>query len=634
MEERQISEASETSEPQADGSAAETSEEDGQGEADRIILPDDLERIGEGQTTKSRLLTKETAHLTTEGESTDAVVKVDKTDGEEAGQDEELIEDALDLKLALPKDDEPVRNLIKDDALRAEVLKIVNAKHTGDPYTDENFEYKALREYEGDFDFTGMSNPEEVADITGLGGAKNATSIDISKFTKVTKIPDGEFAECEFTKIELPSSVTEIGKKAFAECKKLNQITLPANLSVLDEQVFSGCAQLKQINAGTEADTLPKSLTRLGQQVFADTALEQITIPSFTNDTEGAILQNAPSLFIRCYKLKQVTIGKKIKTIPMGAFQEAGKDVDDGLQIIFENDSELDKILESAFQEARLSKTLDLSMCTNLTSIADSAFMEARFDAVKQPGETITEYLGGLETLILPDKTVGTKLLLGNNVFAKTHIGAIYVKGASETDEVFLPEYISEIGTGCFYGNDAMKKVSLPSGLTEIPDYTFDGCEKLAEVEQRQTDGKCQVKAIGDCAFRSTAIQNTDFMMKMDQLETIGYEKVEDIETFTYPDGGEITSLPTGGNGSISIDENTKEKLYDGKPVGSEVFTDCQELTSVQIPASVKSIGVRAFILHWNMMVKMKNMSKIQKLRRWNGVLWMEPRAVWNGIYT
>lgn len=594
VEEQQVSEASQKPESQADESAAKMPEEDVQGEANMVWQLEDLER-----TDKAKRITMEVRQSDTEVEDAGKTATVDEPESEE-----ELLEDAMDVKQALPADSELVKNVIKDDTLRAAVLKRVNTKY-GTSYEDDEFTYAILQGYGDKLDFTDMTDAAEVKDISGLGSARNAQSIDISTFTNVTKIPDNEFAQCSFTKINLPSGLTAIGKKAFAECKNLEEIVLPANLSVLGEQAFSGCKSLKKVDAGEQTDILPKSLRELGQQAFANTALEQITIPSFDGDQGGTILQNASSLFALCTKLKHVTIGAKITTIPLGAFQGAGTETD-GLEVKFEAGSQLDKIMGSAFYMAYLNSTLDLSMCKNLTSIEDAAFMNTKVERETQEPNpenedemiTVTRTYG-LETVILPTKESRKTLSLGSNVFADTLISTIYEDGSIQTLEVILPEYISVIGAGCFYGDTELRKVSLPSGIPEIPDYLFDGCEKLAEVEQRQAaDGTCQVKAIGDCAFRSTAITNTDFMMKMNQLETIGYEKLENIGTVHYPtaEENEITSLPTGGVGSKVVDKDTHEKESpNGIPVGSEVFTDCKALKTVTIPASVQTIAARAF---------------------------------------
>ena len=60
----------------------------------------------------------------------------------------------------------------------------------------EQLTFGMLKSYEGAIDLTNYPN---INDVTGLGYAVNAASIDLSALTKVTKIYENEFRECKFT---------------------------------------------------------------------------------------------------------------------------------------------------------------------------------------------------------------------------------------------------------------------------------------------------------------------------------------------------------------------------------------------------------------------------------------------------
>lgn len=482
-----------------------------------------------------------------------------------------------------------VYNLIADKTLFAMVLSAYNTG-VGTTKTQSNFTYGDLSTYTGALDFSGAANAASVKSIEGLGCAKQAASINMSKFTGVTTIPAEEFSGCAFETIVLPTSIKTIGASAFFECKKLTAITLPNTLESLGKQAFASCSALKNVHSTTAKNTLPSGLKVIKEQAFLDdTSLEEITIPSFA---DGRIMQDEPSLFSGCTKLAKVTIGKSITTIPASAFTNTGKNTTNGLTVVFEADSKLDKVLGGAFSGSKLATKVDFTNCKILTTIEGSAFEKAE----------------GLTTVILPNKTNGT-LKFGDNVFANTGLTTIYKAGASSTDGIVLPDYVNGIGQGCFYNNTVMTKISLSPALTAIPDYTFDGCTALTTVEQRQSGSNCEVKEIGDCAFRSTAITNADFLMKMNKLETIGYQRMDLVtdygiekmgaEATTKSDEEKIKSLPLGGVQTTQLPITTydthQKKKNDREYYGSEVFTNCSQLTSVKIPASVKNIGGRAF---------------------------------------
>lgn len=439
----------------------------------------------------------------------------------------------------------------------AELMKVSEADVVG-----------KLPNYSGTLDFSNCQNAAAITSVAGLGMAKNATEINLGALTGLKTIEDSEFAGCNVQKLTLPDTLEEIGEHAFENCKSLIQID-------------------SESTAGTNENTIPGSLKKVGQQAFAnDVALKEITLS--LSESNGRILENSASLFAGCAALTKITIGKYITTIPVSAFSGAGSDTNEGVTITFESGSKLEKILGSAFKGAKLPEKseLDFSNCNSLQSI-ESAFEDAK----------------NLQTVILPKTVPAFKF--GNRTFAKTELTTMYASGSQAENGVVLPDYVTAIGEGCFYGNTKLTAVKLSSKLTSIPDYAFDGCTALAAVT---APANCGVTALGDCAFRSTAIADTKFLLNMPKLKDIGTQRLTADECgittndVPYKEDDILTycSLPLGGendnNNEIKIDGgqkyNSKRSNYH---YGSEVFSNCANLTEVSLPASVENIGSRAF---------------------------------------
>ncbi|MCM1497751.1 MAG: leucine-rich repeat domain-containing protein [Clostridium sp.] len=506
-------------------------------------------------------------------------------------EDEEVAAESAAISMArstAPTDETKISALITDSALRQAVLKQYNAE-MGSSVTDANFNYGQLKKYTGTLDFTGISG---VKSISGLGSAKAATSIDISALTGISEIPEEEFYECQFESFKMPLTVTKIGDGAFYGCSKLQEIILPDTMTVMGNRAFANCTNLSKISSQrsstVKADTLPVGLTSVGTNVFDSALVQKVILPAFSN---GAVLELATGLFYNCKSLEEISIDNNITVIPESAFSFAGVNASKGVKVAF--GTGLVKISASAFSDVKLAEdVIDLSD-TALTDIGSSAFAKAV----------------NLKTVILPKKN--SVKVLGEYAFACTELSTMYVSGTVKNNMIYVPDTIESIGKGCFYGNKEMTSVSLSPKLTAIPDYMFDGCSALATVEQRQAGSSSEVKKIGDCAFRGTAIENTDFMLKMNKLEQIGIQDVPD-KAFTIKKGvweglvgkdaktseQDVLSLAAGGeDSSIQEDETTHQKTNSKtkKYYGSEVFSDCANLTSVSIPASVKVIGTRAF---------------------------------------
>lgn len=552
----------------------------------------------QNEETKAEEKAMDSSETSTEVENSEAPELSGSEETDEEGVDEKEAaekEEELDVKLANSGD--LVKDLIPDANLRQAVRDAYNTK-MDTSYTDSTFTYGQLSSFDGALNLAGYSAASSVKSLEGLGYAKKAASIDISTFTGVTEIKPSEFAGCEFTEIKLPTSITTIGSNTFSKCKKLQTITLPDGLKTLGSKAFESCEGLEYINTTSKKNTLPAGLTSVGDMVFVyNTSLQEITIPDL-----GSVIENSVSLFYGCKKLSSITIGKGLKTIPGSCFTGAGSELESGLELKFETGSKLDKILGSAFADVKLQNdTVDLSACTELTTISTSAFDGAK----------------NLHKVILPEKAANT-IKIGEYAFSNTELNTLYETGdEKEAGTIYLPNSISSIGQGVFCnykikkenGKEVqevasqIKKVSLSPYLTDVPDYAFDGCTSLAEVEQRTNNGNCNVKAIGDCAFRDTAIASAEFMANMNQLEVIGYQHLSEYGVGeSGSDLEKIKSLARGGKdenlqiSNPSAADKNQKKSKDGRTVyGSEVFTGCKNLTKVIIPASVKSIGSRAF---------------------------------------
>lgn len=477
-----------------------------------------------------------------------------------------------------------INKFIKDSNLCTAVMKAYNAKATNQVSSVSELTYSMLSGY--DLDISAYPEAANVTSFEGLGQLQNVKSMDLSACTKVTEILANEFGKCTFTSIELPSSITTISRNAFKECKNLQAIVLPDTVTVIDEYAFNSCSALAKVSSKKGStvieDTLPSALTKIGQHAFGiDTELTKIVIPSLTN---GSAI--ASSAFAQCSKLTSVEIGSTISEIPANCFTNAGMNSESGVTFTIGKNSALKKILTAAFTGVKLNvanKTFDFSMCSQLESIADSAFQDA----------------ANIENVILPASTA--KLELGKNTFAKTDVITLHAKGETATG-VVIPDYVTAFGQGCFYGNEKMESFTFPKNaeMKEVPAFLLDGCKALTEIASKAGIG---VTSIGDCAFRGTAIEDTEFLMNMKSLKTIGFQTItggENAKNYGVAqeydvDYGDKNSAIAKIETNIGSFEKGDYKKSEGMDYGSEVFTDCANLTKIHIPSTVEQIGARAF---------------------------------------
>ena len=90
--------------------------------------------------------------------------------------------------------------------------------------------------------------------------------------------------------------------------------------------------------------------------------------------------------------------------------------------------------------------------------------------------------------------------------------GAFY--GCSSLQSIAIPDGVTSIGYGAFYGCSSLQSIAIPDGVTSIKNLAFYGCSSLQSIEI--PDG---VTSIGDYAFDgcSPKIQNyvADFLKRV-----------------------------------------------------------------------------------------------------------------------
>lgn len=127
----------------------------------------------------------------------------------------------------------------------------------------------------------------------------------------VQSISSRAFERSGATQILLPSTITAIGSRAFAECKSLEQITLPDSLQRLDSQAFAG--------SGLRTVHIPSGVKLVSSQAFAH--CRNLCSVSISNGVE----QIDGSAFANCNALRAADIPSSVHRISATAFPNGCK---------------------------------------------------------------------------------------------------------------------------------------------------------------------------------------------------------------------------------------------------------------------------------------------------------------------
>ncbi|MCR5797527.1 MAG: leucine-rich repeat protein [Eubacterium sp.] len=384
--------------------------------------------------------------------------------------------------------------------------QIISAYGSNSDYTG-NVTVAHLTEFEGDLDFTGLA----ISDISGVGLARSASSIDISGATgvgSITKIANDEFALCtNAEKIILPGSVTEIGNRAFNKCSKLTTLGIgSASNNLIDlskvkkigNEAFASCSSVENVNLG--AYDANNELV-IGDQAFTScSSLKSIEIPIKTAKNLGI------GAFQSCSNLEEVGLYNDLTYINNSLFYGVGEKTLGGTKFYIIGDntkdysvlpSNITYIGEYAFQHAGIYK-MDLSGCTKLTSIKVYGMAGADFV------DTFSDGQG----LILPDSLETLEELAFNaayDPYLKLPDKCVNLARAAFMDSLIpkidIPAGVKVFNKDLFRGSYITDELNIPSNsqLTEIKDYAFAECHTL-ESTKFLKDLK-NLTTIGDYAF-------------------------------------------------------------------------------------------------------------------------------------
>lgn len=153
--------------------------------------------------------------------------------------------------------------------------------------------------------------------------------------------------------------------------------------------------------------------------------------------------------------------------------------------------------------------------------------------------------------------------------------------------EVVWPDDLNIIYSSAFYNCTGLTKLDIPNSVYTISDYAFYGCENLKEVDMPNG-----LKELGRNAF--TNCKALTSLNLPNKLSSIGQKAFSHsgLESIIIPQP--VTKLAAGtfqgcrALKSVTLMGNVTE-------IGKQCFESCGKLIALELPASIKSIGERAF---------------------------------------
>ena len=495
--------------------------------------------------------------------------------------------------------------------------------------------------------------PEGIKKLTKKLFSEPEKLVDLVIPSTVETIDYCAFDDCtSLRSVVIPASVKRIDAK-FGKCSSLMSITVDKDNEVYDSR--EDCNAIidtarNELMCGCLTTMIPSSVTTIGLRAFADIrGLERIELPSGLKTILSAAFEGCHSLrsivipdgveyiqgnaFKDCLSIKSVKIPASVKMIGRGGSYNSFKGCTSLVSIVVE---EGNKIYDSrnncnAIIETAANKLVQ--GCTT-TTIPES---------VVEIGENAFACNLSLESV--PSIPASVK---------KIAEGAFWE--CTSLKEAFIPGSVQEIGNFVFYGCTKLESVHLSQGIEKLGHNLFTNCKNLAELfipasvrwiifpfiegctkltsikvdkdnrkyDSRENcnaildkfygDGKkllaactttvipSSVRTIGSFAFSSCGLTDLVIPETVTKIESLAFCYCKDLKSVTIPasvteiDGNPFTDCPALS--SIVVAEDNP--VYDSRDNCNAIIdTKTGKVISwclgTNISFTVKSIGERAF---------------------------------------
>ena len=207
--------------------------------------------------------------------------------------------------------------------------------------------------------------------------------------------------------------------------------------------------------------------------------------------------------------------------------------------------------------------------------IGDSSFRQSGLEQVTVSGGSVGNYafhrIDNLKKISINCETIGEEAF----------------SGCDYLTDITLGENVKTLGDKAFYTCDALERVEIPSTVTDIGEKTFYSCPALKEAIIRA--GTVKAGTFYNCRALTTLIISDNATLDASFTAKNAYANGT-LETIKIGKG-EI------GNSAFSNCTNlTTVELGDGvTSIGTSAFLKCKQLSSIAIGSGVISIGTSAF---------------------------------------
>lgn len=329
--------------------------------------------------------------------------------------------------------------------------------------------------------FDGTQTSVALSKTIQIGGAARA----------LAKIQRGLFYYKNITEVIVPETVKTIGGNAFYKCSALTSLQLPSGVEEIGDYAFYECSALA-------IDVTLPGLNKLGDGAFQVSGIKSLNLT-------GAPLVTIPeSAFGECSSLASITLNEGLSMIESYAFTGAvvtELTIPSTVTDIYTVGiwSKIKKLISKATTPPTLRNSRQLNCPLFVPNGCVTAYRQAdrwvESTSVIAVGEMQTGglsfYFGDTDALLYnvdtdvtgSDVVIPATVEQGGNSYTVNEMRAALLKNSAAVKSVTIPASITQIPNDAFRNCTGLTSVTMPATVTSIGAYAFFNCSKIKELE-------------------------------------------------------------------------------------------------------------------------------------------------------
>lgn len=411
--------------------------------------------------------------------------------------------------------------------------------------------------------------------------------------------------QSKITRLEIPSTVTEIGRSAFYNCSNVSSLTFKEGsmLKILHEKCFGNMKAIDRVVIVSD------DFEKYGNGPFEGCSrLKSIEFPNLN------VVEKIPKGFSREENSSEVTAQHKYSDLLFGTFESGSSDSSDGTASTYSLPTRIfckDTVMESFKQsilDSKATYTFNKAGETTATIAPASSFRNVVF----------VHNINLIKTYTNPGATTGEdaevsialqEIYEGNNASSKKVVkGYSIVYWSVRSKNIVLPDSTEGFGITAPITELAMyalptsvTTLTVPANITRLEHDALNGCVNLEEV--KFTD-KNTLEYIGDYAFFGTKITSFEGGTSLRVIGQNAFMRCRALKWIDLSETAIVNETTASGNNNrkgyltqfkydYEVEKGTETDYRNA--LGDGAFQGCTSLEWAYLPKNLQQIGNATF---------------------------------------